>query len=262
MKRLTDFIDATNLGFDFLIEHSVETPINCAQINVLRELDEKCVECSKGTEMLCDGARLCFNIANKDRPEFELEQCWKLVELSEQTHWRTRMRQANLGDAKVRDILSKPSYRSNGDVEHKDEVFYVDGNEMDNLSYGEYSREFTDKIKEYMVAFVNCGFSPKYVFTVQLYKHERLSSTNVYLNDERLMEAMSKEIYDPEWLVLDGLDTKGNPKIRSALLKCLRWRLDEMRPTTVSLSKTVEATTEEEDDIYGEIAKWNKFNLR
>ena len=262
MKQLQDFIDATQAGRQFISEKNFGSAVNLAHLNVLTEADALCTECVKGTSMLCDGSRICFNVASKLTPEFELEQCWKLSDMLSKENWRNRMKQANLGDAKVRDILDNPTFRSTAYVSKEDGVFYVDGVPMESLSYGEYSRDFTNQIKEYVVGFVEHGFSPKYVFTVQLYKSERLSSTHVYLNEDKLLDAMAQEIYDPEWLILDGLDTQGNPKIRKALLKCLRWRLDEMRPTTVSLSKTVEAITDEEDDIYGEITQWNTFNLK
>lgn len=223
------------------------------RLKQLMELDELCMRCNMGDTMLCSGYRLDGTIDGR----VELSQCHKLEENQEQEDWIRRATESNIGKKKITSIQqlgTTPHYPI--DVEQTATGFRMVG----SSNYPEtarfpYSTATTDCVKQHMLNFVDCGFQPRYVFTIQLYRDEEILDNDVLFVDYKLLEVMHRMIVEPDWVHIDAVDYQGSARIRQTMLKCLRLRLDELKMTTVSYT-SLEPKTDLEDDIYGEISKW------
>lgn len=230
--------------------HERGTPLEKIRVRQLRELDSLCGRCFDHDEMLCEGSRLCA-VGNF----IQLVQCSKLTEGKEQRNWFDRATYANLGKTKINSLVDNPTSRTEANISLVDGKFNVNDWQMPTFSRLPYCIESTDKIKQYMLAFVDSGYRPKYTFTIQLYALPQLNDPDIIFSDHKLLNAMMDIICQPDWLHIDAIDYIGNARIRQTMLKCLRLRLDESRTTTVSYT-TLEAKNDLESDIYEEIASW------
>jgi hypothetical protein len=187
----------------------------------------------------------------------DLEACHKLEENQDQEDWRRRAIQSNIGKKKISAIQAldtSPYYPL--DVERTATGFKIaGGSRYPETARFAYSSSTTDCVKQHMLNFVDCGFNPRYLFTIQLYQDETVLDNDVLFTDYKLLDALYKMVVEPDWVHIDAVDYQGNARIRQTMLKCLRVRLDEMKMTTVSYT-SLEPKTDLEDDLYGEISKW------
>lgn len=230
-------------------------PLEKIRVRQLEELDALCNKCVNFDEMLCEGSRLCA-VGNY----IQLVQCNKLADGRERKDWLNRATYANLGKKKINFLVDNPTFRTDANIFVNAGKFYVNDKELPEMCQLQYCIETTNKVKEYMLAFVHEGYKPKYLFTIQLYAMPELNDPDIIFSDYKLLNAMSEMICQPDWLHIDAIDYIGNARIRQTMLKCLRLRLDENKYTSVSYT-TLEPKSDLEADIYEEITTWKQTLL-
>lgn len=234
------------------------TPLQMAQVDRLKELDELCRRCRTfpDDQLRCEGTRLIFQ---PDNPRLVMESCHKLDMRVTSNVLKERLTKAYLPESVVRMVTEIEPVRSQAVVVCKNDTFLFNGHKLPLLSY-EIDREgLTNKIKAYIVAMANCGFQGKYLYTIDFYRSWVEGASRI---DN--IKNVQGPLMDCDWLVIESIDySNESTYFREALFTVARTRAAQLKPLTLIQTKDSSPQWQSpmEREFFKEATQWPKLSL-